>query len=404
MATTSYLYHAMGLTRYHHLKTEYRGGAIYHHVIKKKDERVCAGCGAAWTDLTMEGRFQRTFHALPIGRRPQFVVLHGHEQRCRQCGRRLREPIDFVTGKRRCLKAFERYVIDLCRIAAIKHVALFLAVGWDLVKDIFKGHLKKRLRQRKWNKVRYIAVDEFAVRKRHHYMTVVLDLERGCILHVQEGKDAAALVGFLKKLKRRKAKPLAVAMDMSPAYMQAVRQVFPEVDIVHDPYHVVALVNEAIDETRRDLAHQLSGQGRQVLRGSRFLLLMGLEKLSDSTWERLLDLMDINQPLFQAYLLKETLREFWRLGTETKGQAFILAWIDQAAALGIPHFTKLANTVRRHMAGMLSYFKHQISTGPLEGLNNKRKVLKRQAYGFRDNEYFKLRLYFIHEDTPAFTG
>lgn len=404
MATTSYIYHAFGLTRYHHLRTEFRGGAIYYHVMKKKDERTCARCGAAWTQLTMEGRFQRTFHALPVGRRPQFVVLHGHEQRCRKCGRKLREPIDFANGKRRCIKAFERYVIDLCRIATIKHVALFLAVGWDLVKDIFKGYLKKRLRKRKWKKVRYIAVDEFAIRKRHQYMTVVLDLEKGCILHVQEGKDAAALVGFLKTLKRRKAKPLAVAMDMSPAYIHAVRLVFPEVDIVHDPYHVVSLVNEAIDETRRDLLHQLSGQGRQVLKGSRFLLLMGLEKLCDSAWQRLLNLMDINQPLFQAYLLKETLREFWHLGTQTKGRAFLHAWIQQAVTLNISHFTKLAKTIDRHMNGLLNYFNHPITTGPLEGLNNKIKVLKRQAYGFRDNGYFKLRLYFIHEATPAFPG
>jgi len=283
-------------------------------------------------------------------------------------------------------------------------VALLLAVGWDLVKDIFKEHLKKRLKKRKWKKVRYIAVDEFAIRKRHHYMTVVLDLETGCILHVQEGKDAAALVGFLKKLKRRKAKPLAVAMDMSPAYIQAVRQVFPELDIVHDPYHVVSLANEAIDETRRDLAGELSEQSRQVLKGSRFLLLKGLEKLSDSTWERLLDLMDINQSLFKSYLLKETLREFWRLEEKSKGKAFLRAWIDQALSLDIPHFTKLAHTLSRHIEGLLNYFKHPITTGPLEGLNTKIKVLKRQAYCFRDNEYFKLPLYFIHEAIPAFPG
>jgi transposase len=283
-------------------------------------------------------------------------------------------------------------------------VALFLAVGWDLVKDIFKGHLKKRLRKRKWKKIRYIAVDEFAIRKRHQYMTVVLDLETGEIIHAQPGKDAAALTGFLMKLKRRKAKPLAVAMDMSPAYMQAVRQVFPDVDIVHDPYHVVALVNDAIDETRRDLSRQLSGQGKSVIKGSRFLLLMGLEKLRAPDWVRLQRLMDVNQPLFQAYLLKEVLREFWRLGSKIKGRAFLLGWIDQALGLGNPHFAKLAKTLARHMEGMLSYFRHPITTGPLEGLNNKIKVLKRQAYGFRDMEYFKLRLFFIHEDTPAFPG
>lgn len=404
MATTSYLYHALGLVRYQHLRTEYRRGAIYYHVIKKKEERTCTGCGARWDQLRMQGGFERCFRALPVGRRGQFVVLHGHFQYCRHCGRTLREPIDFAKGKRRRLKVFERYVVELCRIAPIKHVALFLTVGWDLVKDIFKEHLSDKLRKRKLRNVRYLAVDEFSIRKGHHYMTVVLDLETGQILHVHEGKDGNALIPFLEKLKRKKAKIMAVAMDMSPAYMQAVRQVFPEVDVVHDPYHVVTIVNRAIDETRRDMARQLSGQDKQVIKGSRFLLLRALESLKPSSLLRLMMLMEINEPLYAAYLLKEDLRTFWNLPNETLGAAFLDSWIQQANSLGLHHLSKLADTLDRHRQGLLSYFKHRISTGPLEGLNNKIKVLKRQAYGFRDMVYFKLRLYFIHEATPAFAG
>jgi len=404
MATTSYLYHCLGLVRYQHVKTEYRGGATYYHVIRKREERKCAGCGARWDQLTMRGKFERFFRALPVGRRPQFVVLHGHFQHCRQCGRTLREPIDFAKGKRRRLKAFERYVVDLCRIAPIKHVALFLAVGWDLVKEIFKEHLSNRLQRRKLKNVRYLAVDEFSIRKGHNYMTVVLDLETGQILHVHEGKDANALIPFLEKLKRKKAKIRAVAVDMSPAYMQAVRQVFPDVDIVHDPYHVVTIVNRAIDETRRDMARQLSGQDKQVIKGSRFLLLGALENLKPSSLERLMMLMEVNEPLYAAYLLKEDLRTFWSLPNKELGTAFLDAWVHQANSLGLEHFSKAADTLDRHRQGLLSYFEHRISTGPLEGLNNKIKVLKRQAYGFRDMLYFKLRLYFIHESTPAFAG
>jgi transposase len=235
-------------------------------------------------------------------------------------------------------------------------------------------------------------------------MTVVLDLETGHILHVQEGKDANALIPFLEKLKRKKAKVKAVTMDMSPAYMHAVRQVLPNVDIVHDPYHVVTMVNRAIDETRRDMVRQLRGQQRQVIKGSRFLLLTGLENLKPSSLERLMMLMEVNEPLYAAYLLKEDLRTFWNLPNEQLGAAFLDNWIDQADSLSLPHFSKLAETLNRHRQGLLSYFKHRISTGPLEGLNNKIKVLKRQAYGFRDMVYFKLRLYFIHEATPSFTG
>jgi len=123
-------------------------------------------CGARWIYVVMNGAFTREFHALPVGRRKQFVVLHGHFQQCRCCGRNLREPIDFAEGKERRLKAFDRFVVDLCHIAPIKHGALFLNVGWDLVKSIFKSHLALRFARRKLTKVRYIAVDEFAVRIR----------------------------------------------------------------------------------------------------------------------------------------------------------------------------------------------------------------------------------------------
>jgi transposase len=404
MATTSYLYHTMGLIGYQHLKTEFHGGDVYFHITKKQHERRCAGCRARWHDLTMQGRFTRTFRALPIGRRKQFVVLHGHEQGCNRCGKVLREPIPFAEGKRRRLKAFDRYVVDLCRIAPIKHVALFLSAGWDLVKEVFKEHLKKRLKKRKLTKVRYSAIDEFSVRKGHQYMTVVLDLETGEVLYANEGKDAGAIIPFLKQIKRKGAKLAAVAIDMSPAYIQAIGEVFPQVDIVHDPYHVVAMVNKAIDETRRDMARELNQPERQYIKGSRFLLLKGLENLSPHSLERLMKLMEVNQPLYQAYLLKEDLRMFWNLQDEQIGRRFLDTWINEARSLKLTHFVKLADTLERHYKGLLSYFKHRISTGPLEGLNNKIKVLKRQAYGFRDNIYFKLRLYFIHEGTPAFTG
>jgi len=404
MATTSYLYHTLGLTSYHHEKTEFREGAVYYHVSKKKEARRCAHCHARWMHLVMNGTITRTFHALPVGRRKQFVVLHGHFQLCPCCGCNLQEPIDFAAGKRRRLKVFERYVIDLCHIGTIKHVALFLGVGWDMIKSIFKSHLALRFERRKLNKVRYIAVDEFATRKGHHYMTVVIDLETGAVLHAHEGRDAAALIPFLEKLKRKRARLRAIAMDMSPAYLHAVTKVFPGVDVVHDPYHVVALVNRAIDETRRDLYQELSGQHRQVLKGSRFLLLCGMEHLKPRSLERLMELMELNEPLYQAYLLKEDLRMFWNLPDAEVAETFLDSWIDQARTLGLKHFVKLADTLEEHLPGLLSYFRHRISTGPLEGLNNKIKVLKRQAYGFRDQAYFKLRLYFIHESVPAFAG
>ena len=113
---------------------------------------------------------------------------------------------------------------------------------------------------------------------------------------------------------------------------------------------------------------------------------------------------DVRITLYTAYLLKEELRMFWAMGDETTAEIVLNNWLEEARASGLKHFEKLAETIDKNRGGLLSYFQHRISTGPLEGMNNKIKVLKRQAYGFRDNAYFKLRLYFIHEATPAFPG
>jgi transposase len=382
------------------LSTEYGEGKIIHHIEKIHIKRICKNCGARWHHLKMDGRFERAFLALPVGRKGQEVVLHGHLQLCTRCGKRVREPIDFADGSNRYTRAFGRLAVSLCGITTIKHAANFLGVGWDLVKDVFKADLQRRHKKRPLRKVRYIAVDEFSTHKGHKYMTTVLDLETGEILHAQEGKDAMALVGFLEGMKRRKAPLKAVAMDMSEAYGNAVRRVFADtVDIVHDPFHMTALASKAIDETRRDLFRQLHGEERRAIKGSRFLLLRGLENLKESGMTRLMNLMAANEPLYKAYLLKEDLRMFWNLPDAQAGEAFLDQWIEEACSLDNRHFRKLAATLDSHRSGLLSYFKHRISTGPLEGLNNKIKVLKRQAYGFRDMAFFKLRLYFLHE-TP----
>ncbi len=354
MATTSLIDHTLGLRGYRHLRTEYMGGAIYHHVELASDQRRCRGCGARWDELTLEGRFERTFRALPVGRRRQFIVLHGHEQLCRRCGLKLREPISFDQAKRRHIKAFERFIVDLCRIAPIKHVASWLGVSWTLVKDVFKKELRRRLGQRSVRSVRLIAVDELVLRKGHNSMTVALDLESGRILWAAEGRSMDALLPFLRKLKRVRAPLQAVAMDMWPASMFAVREVFPDVPIVHDSYHVVAMANSAIDRTRRDMDRRLQGTERKVLKGSRFLLLKGGERLDPSALTYLERLEGLNKPLYRAYLLKEDLRRFWHMPSKKAAKAFLGAWIARALASRLTHpYDRMSQEYR-----LVAYVRH----------------------------------------------
>jgi len=324
-------------------------------------------------------------------------------QRCRRCGRRLRERIPFAKGKQRFTRSVGDFVLYLCRKATIKDVAEIVGLGWDTVKEIFKNHLRRRLKKRSLANVRLIAVDEFAIRKKHSYLTIVLDLESGQVLWSGEGRRAESLIPFLRKLKRCRAPIEAVAMDMWQPYFLAVKTVFPEATIVHDPFHIVQMVNRALDNAQRDLASRLPKSIR-CRRGLRFVLLRANEILDEKGQKILQELMKINEPLYKAYLLKEQLRQLWSLDSLDEGLRFLNQWFEQARQTGLRSFERLAKTLEKHSEAILAWYLFPISTGPLEGLNNKAKVLKRQAYGFRDLEYFQLRLAFIHNETSRFPG
>jgi transposase len=294
-------------------------------------------------------------------------------------------------------------VIYLCAKATIKDVSEMVGIGWDSVKEIYKGDLRKRLRKRSFRHVRHIAIDEFAIRKGFKYLTVVFDLDTSQVLWSAPGRGGDSLTPFLERLKRCRAPLQAVAVDMWPAYTKAVKSVFPDVVVVYDPFHIVQLVNLAIDKAQRALASEIPKAIRRRS-GLRFVLLRAKENLDVKGHTLLNQLMEINRPLYQAYLLKEQLRQLWRLDNRTAAERFLSRWIEQATATGLHSFSQLAKTLRKHADSILAWYRHPISTGPLEGLNNKIKTLKRQAYGFRDLEYFQLRLAFIHSATSRLPG
>ena len=403
MATTSFLYHTMGVKGYRHVRTEYSGEVIRHHIRLRRHKRRCRGCRAGWHEVTLAGRFERVFVSVPIGRRRQEIVLHGHFQRCRRCGRRLREPVYFTKGAQRYTRSVGDYVLYLCEKATIKDVAEIVGMGWDTVKGIFKSHLRRQLKRRSLADVRVIAVDEFAIRKKQRYLTIVLDLERGRVLWSGTGRRANTLIPFLRKLKRCRAHVQAVAVDMWQPYLVAVKTVFPEATIVHDPFHIVQLVNRAIDNGQRELARLLPKTIR-CRRGLRWVILRARETLDERGLTILEELMRINEPLYKAYLLKEDLRQLWSLDSLIVASYFLKQWLDKARQTGLRAFKQLAKTLEKHSTEILNWYQFPISTGPLEGINNKAKVLKRQAYGYRDLEYFQLRLAFIANAKSRFPG
>jgi transposase len=288
----------------------------------------------------------------------------------------------------------------------ILDVARHLGVGWDIVKDIQKRDLSRRYAKPKLKNLRQIAIDEISVAKGHRYLTVVLDLESGAVVFVGDGKGADALKPFWKRLRRCKADIKAVAIDMSPAYHHAVFTHLPRATIVYDHFHVIKLFNDKLSKLRRWLYHRANGDEKKVLKGSRWLLLKAPANLDPQRNElsRLEEALKLNKPLALAYYLKEDLRQFWEQPDKTFATTFLNDWTRRARASDVNMLRQMAKTLDAHRDGLLAYYDYRISTGPLEGTNNKIKTLKRQAYGFRDLEFFKLKILAIHEAKYALVG
>jgi transposase len=402
--STSLMYHAFGIRGYTHVRTEYGGGAIEFHLREPAERLRCAAC-RTW-DVSSRGGVRRRFRGVPIGSKAVWITLEIRRLQCRRCGVLRQVEVPFAEGQKHYTKAFARYVRELLRHMTVSDVASHLAVSWGTVKGIFKRDLERRYARRDLSRLRLLAIDEIYVGQGQRYLTVVLDLESGAVVFVGEGKGAEALLPFWKRLRRTKARIEAVAVDLSPAYTLAVRTHLPGAVIVYDPFHLVKLFNEKLSELRRELQQKASKEEKQLLKGTRWLLLKRSENLDEARDEtaRLKRALEINAPLATAYYLKEELRELWRQADRRAADLFLEDWILRAQASGIPQLVQFARTLTRHREGILAHYDVPISTGPLEGTNNKIKTLQRQAYGFRDREFFKLRIYALHESRYALVG
>ena len=403
--STSLLYHAFGIRGYRYTRTDYRDGQTIFTIHQESKTYRCSACGSR--DVLARGHVERRFRCLPVGSRSTVVVLPIPRVECRACGVVRQVAVPFAEARRSYTRAFERYALELSRRMTIRDVAKHLNVSWDVIKDIQKRDLTRRYSRPKLKHLRRIAIDEIAVAKGHRYLTVVLDLDSGAVVFVGDGKGADALKPFWKRLRPSKARVEAVAMDMSAAYRSAVSAHLPGAVIVFDRFHVMKLFNEKLSDLRRALHREATDvMQKKVLKGTRWLLLKAAENLDEGKDEksRLEEALALNKSLASAYYLKEDLRQFWERPGKRFATVFLDGWVKRAEASGIKMLQQMARTLAAHRSGLLAYYDAMITSGPMEGTNNKIKTMKRQAYGFRDKEFFKLKILAIHESKYELVG
>jgi transposase len=374
--------------------------------IEQPRERLrCPDCGS--DNVWAQGGVERTFRTVPIGCKPVLLQFKVPRVHCFDCGQVLQVQLAFADPKKRYTRSFERYVLELSRHMTIKDVAEHLQVSWDTVKDIQACSLQRRFGKPKLHKLKQIAIDEIAVGKGHHYLTVVLNLLSGAVVFVGDGKGAEALEPFWRRLRRARAKIAAVATDMSAAYIRAVRDNLPRAVHVFDHFHVLKLFNDKLSAFRRELYQQLASDAdRKILKGTRWLLLKNPENLDPTRDERqrLDEALRLNAPLATAYYLKEDLRQIWTQPDKRTARKVVRDWLARARASGIRMLSQFADTLEEHQEEILNYYTYPISTGPLEGTNTKIQAMKRQAYGFRDLKFYKLKILGVHETKHALIG
>jgi transposase len=403
--STSLLYHAFGLVGYRYAGQSFQGGKVTFRIEQPRERHRCAHCGSA--EVWDQGGSDRSFHSLPIGGKPTFIQFKVPRVLCFDCGKVRQVKLGFADPKKHYTRAFERYVLELSRHMTIQDVANHLQVCWDTVKDIQARSLQRRFGKPKLHKLKQIAIDEISIGKGHRYVTVVLNLLSGVVVFVGDGKGAEALKPFWRRLRRCRAKVVAVATDMSKAYIQAVRANLAKAVHVFDHFHVIKLFNEKLSAFRRQLYHQLSSDAeRKILKGTRWLLLKNPENLDvkRNEKERLQEALRLNEPLATVYYLKEDLRQIWTQPNKRTARKVLRDWLARARASGIRVLSQFADTLEEYQEGILAYYQYPISTGPLEGTNNKIRTMQRQAYGFRDLAFFKLKILGIHETKHALVG
>ena len=396
--STSILYHTQNIIGYTYERTFYENGTCIFKMNPQERLVRCSICGSR--DVQSRGSVERTILLVPTGKHKNYARLDIPRVYCQKCDKLRQIKLGFAEEYRTYSKSFERYVWELCRLMTISDVAKHLDVSWDMVKDIHKRYLHRHYGKPSLKHLKSIAIDEIYNGKKQKYITLVLNLQTGAVVFVGKGKGSDALDPFWKKLGRRRKKIKSVAIDMSAPYTKAVLDNIPQATLVYDHFHVIKLYNEKLSDLRRELYNATKDADmKALLKGTRWLLLKNEENLNEEKGERarLSKALEANLPLMTAYYLKEELHRLWEQKDREKGEEIFEKWLLTAESSDVNMLTKFAQTLRKYREGILNYYDQRITTGALEGTNAKIRVMQRKAYGYRDEEYLKLKIYALHE-------
>jgi transposase len=364
---------------------------------RKGSRPVCSRChlpAPGYDRLT-----ERRFEFIPLWGYLVFLLYTMRRVDCPRCETAVVEEVPWGDGKRTLTRSYMLFLARWARRLSWKETAEAFRTSWDKVFDAVEHVVTYGLQHRVFGRIDAIGVDEIQYAKGHKYLTLVyqLDLDVTRLLWVGRERTIESFRGFFTVIGDELASKIVfVCSDMWEPYLKVIREKCSDAIHILDRFHIVAKMNKALDEVRAGESRRMAREGfAPVLKKSRWLLLKREENLKSEQRFRLRDLLRYNLKTVRAYLLKETFQQLWDYNSPTWAGKFLDQWCRQVMRSRIDPMKKIARSLRDHRELILNYFRAQkmLSSGVVEGLNNKAKVTMRKSYGFRTFRCLELALY-----------
>lgn len=356
-----------------------REQVIYLRLEVLKDTCECPHCGQANQEIN-QVRY-RSVRDLSISGRTTYLEVPSRQFYCQRCQKYYTEKLEFVEPRRFYTQRYEQDIYQRVQQSSLTQVGREEGLKFDAVEGIFKHqYAKKKGKQRPSKK---LSIDEFSHRKgRGQFATVVSDIETSELVEVIDSHEQEVIIEKLSEL------PLAwrqgveeVSVDMWGGFPKVIQAVFPNAQVVIDRFHVMKAVIEDLNRVRR--------QSKTKVKGAKFILSKNAQDLTAEQQEKLNTILLGSKRLEKAYRLKEEFRQIYETQqTPAAARQQFQAWLKRAKRV----FNQCVKTVRNHLEGICNYFVNRTTSGTMEGINNRIKLIKRQAYGFTVFEHLRQRL------------
>lgn len=315
--------------------------------------------------------------------------------RCKSCGVKT-IAVPWAGKHSRFTLMFEAMAIKVLQAAAnVSKAAELLGLSWDSVHSVIERAVERGLERRSLERVHHVGMDEKSFGKGHDYVSIMTDLDNHRVLEVSPERTIQAADQLWKTLSKEQRESVAsVSMDMWQAFMSSATKNAPNAEIVHDKFHVSKYLNEAVDKVRRQENKQLLCKGDERLKGTRQLWLYNEENLDEDGYFALLTAQRNDLKTGRAWAIKENFRHFWTYVYAHSAEGFFDRWYSWAIRSRLDPIKKVARMLKRHIDGLLSYFRHRFTNAISEGFNSRIQSIKSAARGFRKFENYRLRILF----------